>query len=88
MEKGLAMLKMLILVCSSSVSPPDCQLETALDVIHGPQVASIFECGMASQALAAQSTILRNAPKEYMKVKCSPAKVAKAPPPNRPARAL
>jgi hypothetical protein len=74
------MLKMLILVCSSSVSPPDCQLETALDVIHGPQVSSVFECGMASQVIAAQSTILRRAPDEYMKVKCSPIKVAKAAP--------
>ena len=77
------MLKMLILVCSSSVSPPDCQLETALDVIHGPQVASVFECGMASQVLAAQSTILRNAPKEYIKVKCSPVKVAESTTPPR-----
>lgn len=82
------MLKILILVCSSSVSPPDCQLETALDVIHGPQVASVFECGMASQVMAARSTILRNAPGEYMKVKCSPVKVAEtALPPKRLARA-
>lgn len=68
------MLKMLILVCASSVSPSDCQLETALDVIHGPLVASLFECGLASQAITARSTILRNAPHEYMKVKCSPIK--------------
>jgi hypothetical protein len=66
------MLKMLILVCSSNLSPADCQLETALDIIHGPQVASVFECGMASQALAARTTILRRAQGEYMKVKCSP----------------
>jgi hypothetical protein len=82
------MLKILILVCSSSVSAPDCQLETALDVIHGPQVANVFECGMASQVIAARSTILRNAPAEYMKVKCSPVKAAEtATTPKRLARA-
>jgi hypothetical protein len=66
------MLKMLILVCSTSVSPADCQLETALDIIYGPQVASIFECGTASQTLVARTSILRRADGEYMKVKCSP----------------
>ena len=72
------MLKMLILVCSTSLSPADCQPETALDIIQGPQVASVFECGMASQAVAAQTSILRHAPDEYMKVKCSRLKEANA----------
>lgn len=70
------MVKMLILICSANLSPADCQVETALDIIHGPQVASVFECGMASQVMAAQTTILRNASSEYMKVRCSPVKVA------------
>jgi hypothetical protein len=73
------MLKMLILVCSTAVSPANCQLETALDIIQGPQVASIFECGMASQVLVAQTLILQRSKGEYMKVKCSPAKAAEAP---------
>jgi hypothetical protein len=68
------MLKMLILVCSANVSPVDCQLETALDVIHGPQVASVMECGVQGQALVARTTVLRHAPNEYMKIKCSPQK--------------
>ncbi|MDW6026503.1 hypothetical protein SAZ10_32555 [Mesorhizobium sp. BAC0120] len=72
------MLKMLILVCSVNVSPADCQQETALDIIQGPQVASVFECGMASQAMAAQTSILRHGSDEYMKVKCSRLKVADA----------
>jgi hypothetical protein len=74
------MFKMLILVCSSNLSAADCQVETALDIIHGPQVASVFECGMASQALVAQTSILRRAPGEYMKVRCSPVRVAEAAP--------
>ena len=72
------MLKMLILVCSASLSPADCQPETAIDIIQGPQVASVFECGMASQVMAAQTSFLRHAPNEYMKVKCSRVKVADA----------
>jgi hypothetical protein len=72
------MLKMLILVCSTSLSPADCQPETAIDIIQGPQVASVFECGMASQVMAAQTSVLRHAPDEYMKVKCSRVKVADA----------
>jgi hypothetical protein len=59
-----------------NVSPADCQLETALDIVQGPQVASVFECGMASQALVAQTTILRNGASEYMKVKCAPVKTS------------
>jgi len=74
------MLKMLILVCSSHLPPADCQLETALDIIQGPQVASIFECGMASQVMVAQTSILRRAHGEYMKVKCSPVEKAEAAP--------
>ena len=83
------MLKMLILVCSANLSPADCQLETALDVIHGPQVASVFECGMASQVMAAQTTIMRRGQGEYMKVRCTPVKVAQAAEPDHaPAAAL
>jgi hypothetical protein len=75
------MLKMLILICSASTSPADCQVDTALDIIHGPQVASVFECGMASQVMAAQTSLLRRGPGEYMKVRCSPLKkVAEAAP--------
>jgi hypothetical protein len=72
------MLKMLILICSANVSPAECQVETALDIIHGPQVASVFECGMASQVMAARTSLLRRAPGEYMKVRCSPLKPAEA----------
>jgi hypothetical protein len=83
------MLKMLILVCSANLSPADCQMETALDIIHGPQVASVFECGMASQVMAAQTTILRRGQGEYMKVRCTPVKVAEAAKPgNAPTAVL
>jgi hypothetical protein len=82
------MIKMMILICSANLSPADCQVETALDIIHGPQVASVFECGMASQVMAAQTSMLRNASSEYMKVRCSPVKVAEATPKSSSPTAL
>jgi len=82
------MLNMLILICAANVSAPDCQVETALDIIHGPQVASVFECGMASQVMAARTSLLRRAPGEYMKVRCTPVKATEAEADHVPAAAL
>ena len=58
------MFKMLILICPLHLAPADCQLETALDVIQGPQISSVFECGIASQVLVAQTAMRRAG--EYM----------------------
>jgi hypothetical protein len=65
------MLQILILICSTNLSPADCQTETALDVIHGPRTASAIGCGFEAQALLARTTILRG-PGEYAKIKCHP----------------
>lgn len=65
------MLQILILICSTNLSPADCQMETALDVIHGPKAASITGCGLEAQALLARTTLLRG-PDEYAKIKCRP----------------
>jgi hypothetical protein len=61
-------MKVLILICALSVPRPDCQTETAIDVIHGPIVNSIFECGMAGQTMVAETSLLHG--QEYVKVKC------------------
>lgn len=65
------MLQILILICSTNLTPADCQMETALDVIHGPRTASVVGCGLDAQALLARTTILRG-PGEYAKIKCRP----------------
>jgi hypothetical protein len=65
------MLQIMILVCSVNVPPADCQFETALDVISGPQVVSAISCGLQGQALIAETSIARRGPDEYMKIKCS-----------------
>lgn len=65
------MLQVLILICSANLSPADCQVETALDVIHGPKIAGIAGCGLGAQALLAKTKLLRG-PDEYAKIKCRP----------------
>lgn len=34
------MLQIVILICSTSLSPADCQKDTALDVVVGPQASN------------------------------------------------
>jgi hypothetical protein len=65
------MLQIMILVCSVNVSPVDCQTETALDIISGPQTASAISCGMQGQALIASTSFARQRPGEYVKIKCT-----------------
>ena len=65
------MLQIMILVCSVNLSPADCQLETALDVISGPQAESVISCRLQGQALIAATSIARRGPGEYIKIRCS-----------------
>jgi hypothetical protein len=66
-----AMLQIMILVCSVNLSPAECQLETALDIISGPQVESAVACGLQGQALIAATSVARRGPGEYIKIRCS-----------------
>jgi len=64
--------KILILVCSINLAPADCQTNTALDVISGPEAANQSVCGLYGQAYIADTalgTALRS--DEYVKVKCT-----------------
>lgn len=65
------MLQIVILVCSAGLSPPECQRETALDVISGPRVASISACGMMGQATLA-GTGLGRREGDFIKIRCEP----------------
>lgn len=66
------MLQMLILVCSVSVFPPDCNSETALDVISGPEAGSVMSCMLGSQVMLARTAQIGQRPQEYVKVRCVP----------------
>jgi hypothetical protein len=44
----------LILICAATLAPADCQRETAIDMFYGPPVEIEVQCGLYSQALAAE----------------------------------
>uniref|UniRef100_UPI00232D6A15 hypothetical protein n=1 Tax=Candidatus Phyllobacterium onerii TaxID=3020828 RepID=UPI00232D6A15 len=64
------MLQVIVLICAAGISPPECQSDTALDVIYGPHVNSAMMCGMQGQSLVARSVILGRSSDEYMKIRC------------------
>jgi hypothetical protein len=72
------MFEVLILVCASSVSAPDCQTNTALDVIHGPVVSSPITCGVQGQAYVAETSLASRLEGAYLKIRCSHMKSADA----------
>lgn len=67
------MLQILLLVCSLSVAPADCDKTTALDFIYGPVVANELQCGLYGQGLLA-SLAIRPQEGEYLKVSCTKVK--------------
>ncbi|MGK9168075.1 hypothetical protein KXR53_17330 [Inquilinus limosus] len=76
------MFKMLLLVCATSLSPADCQIDTAIDVIHGPETASAAACAFQGQAQIAHTALPIQPGETYLKVRCTQ---AAAPDTARPA---
>jgi hypothetical protein len=70
------MFEILILVCASSLSAPDCQMNTALDVIHGPSASSVIACGVQGQAYIAETSLIGRLDGAYLKIRCGRAPVA------------
>jgi hypothetical protein len=66
------MLVVVMLVCSAELSPMECQRETALEVIVGPQVSTIGECALVGQATFASTSLARLASGEFLKIRCEP----------------
>ncbi|MBX6323144.1 MAG: hypothetical protein IRY94_15060 [Rhodospirillaceae bacterium] len=67
------MIKVLILVCSMTVSHANCQTDTALFVIDGPDATNMMACGFQGQAYIAGSALgLALRPDQYVKVQCRP----------------
>jgi hypothetical protein len=59
-----------ILVCPGTISPSNCNVQNALDVIIGPPSANEISCGVQSQALLAGTGMwMREG--QYVKVTCS-----------------
>ena len=63
---------MMILVCAAGMRPADCQLNSAVDVIAGPEAPNEIMCALHGQAYFAESALgvgLRQG--EYVKVLCT-----------------
>lgn len=64
------MFKMLLLICATGVSPADCQIETAIDVIQGPETTSAAACAFQGQAQLADTALPIRPGETYLKVRC------------------
>jgi hypothetical protein len=60
----------LILVCAASLSHSECQPETALTMIRGPQVQNELMCGFLGQTTLASGAVAPRPDREYAKIMC------------------
>ena len=67
---------MVILICSTALSHSDCQPNTALDVVRGPQADVSVMCALNSQTMIARTDLVQAGGAQYMKVVCAPSKSA------------
>ncbi|MEM7043147.1 MAG: hypothetical protein AAF543_10090 [Pseudomonadota bacterium] len=66
------MMKALILICAIGVPRADCSIDTALDIIQGPEVGSFGHCAFMGQAYIADTAIAGALDGEhYLKVVCT-----------------
>ena len=70
------MYSILVLICSTALSPADCQAKTAVDVVRGPTVDNPMMCGFNAQAMIARTDLVQGDGSGYVKVVCTRAKNA------------
>lgn len=72
------MFKVLLLICAVNVQHGDCQEQTALTVMQGPDANNAIACGMQSQAYLAMSAIAETLDEnEYLKITCRRTSIGK-----------
>lgn len=64
------MLKILVLICSTSIDHAACDQTNAIDVVRAMQVSTPQQCGFMAQSLLAQTSLAPEPGKQYMKVLC------------------
>ncbi len=64
------MLKILVLICSTSVDHAACDTANAIDVVRSMQVSNPQQCGFMAQSLMAQTSLAPEPDKQYMKIVC------------------
>ncbi|HEY9537852.1 MAG TPA: hypothetical protein VIS03_09695 [Kiloniellaceae bacterium] len=58
-------------MCSVALAPEDCQADTAVSVITGPDAPNALMCGLNGQAYVASTALAAKRNNEYFKVRCS-----------------
>jgi hypothetical protein len=65
------MFEVLILVCSIGLTPTECQMNTAIDVVKGPTASNEVTCGLHGQVYLAETTMANRLKDAYLKVLCT-----------------
>ena len=66
------MLKVLVLICSSSLDHSACTPETAIDIVRMMRVSSPQQCAFMGQAMLAPTALTPDPEKQYVKIMCVP----------------
>lgn len=67
----MELFKVVLLICTTSLPRAECESQTALQVINGPEARNELACGLQSQAFLASTAIGRGlTPNEYLKILC------------------
>lgn len=73
----MSLIYAVILICSSAIARPDCQVETAIDILVAPRANTSGMCGLQAQAYVAGSALARDLSKDrYLKIHCTRRQVA------------
>lgn len=66
------MMKTLILICALGMARADCDSETAIAVVQGPDAGGLAQCGFLGQAYLADTAMANYLDGEhYMKILCT-----------------
>lgn len=71
------MFQVLALVCAISTAPADCQTDTALKALRGPEAANEVECGLYGQAYFAEMGQYTLTNGQYLKIMCTRTSIGK-----------
>jgi len=72
----VVMLSIVVLICSLSTQPQDCDAKSARLALQGGETASVMSCSMEAQAMLGRSALKPDLGQEYAKIECLHNKVA------------
>jgi hypothetical protein len=61
----------------NAIAPPDCQTDTAMKTLRGPEAANEVQCGLYGQAYFAQMGQYTMTDGQYLKVMCTRTSIGK-----------